>query len=103
MKSGEPIPLGAFSGDREIFLKFKQTKPIPTSRGLNKIPIQFQMEYFDAKGKNKILSLEKLGEISGIFYVEVGKILKRVGLEPMHGSRERRGPLNESEKQILES
>jgi hypothetical protein len=53
-KAGEPIPLGAFSGDREIFLKFRQTKPTPTSHGLNRIPIQFQMEYFDAQGLKKL-------------------------------------------------
>ncbi|UYP46956.1 hypothetical protein NEF87_003241 [Candidatus Lokiarchaeum ossiferum] len=52
IKRGDPIKLGAFYPDREIYLKFQQkdTKlPVGT-----KIPVQIQLEYLDTQGNRKM-------------------------------------------------
>jgi len=51
--------------------------------------------YREAEEKGKKLSLENFQERTGIGFPQVGRILKRVGLEPMHGVRERSSPIME--------
>ncbi len=57
--------------------------------------------YREARERGEKLSLEELGEKSGFHFTSVGKILKRVGLEPMHGARERISPLAEEQKRKI--
>ncbi|WP_457557573.1 hypothetical protein [Candidatus Harpocratesius sp.] len=51
-KSGEPVKLGAFEADREIFLRFKPK--IKLSKSQKKIPIQIQLEYLDSQNNKHI-------------------------------------------------
>lgn len=59
--------------------------------------------YQKAKEKGKKLSLNEIKEKSkaGFWFAGIGKILHRVGLEPMHGSRENRGRLSDEEKKAI--
>jgi hypothetical protein len=51
-KNGEPIPLGAFSDDREIYLKFRERKDIKAAK--TPVMIQFQLEYLDKAGQKRV-------------------------------------------------
>ncbi len=52
VQNGEPINMGAFYPDREIYLKFQQQKT--TLPAGTKVPIQIQLEYLDAQGNRKM-------------------------------------------------
>ncbi len=45
--------------------------------------------YFEAKDKRKKLSLVELSKGTGLWNSKTGKILNKVGLEPLHGKKER--------------
>jgi transcriptional regulator with XRE-family HTH domain len=48
------------------------------------------------------LSLEELGERTGIWFPTIGRILKSKGLEPLYGARERSSPLSPEKVQAIE-
>lgn len=60
-QNGKPIRLGAFDAEREIYLKFKPSKEKPTVG--KKIPIQIQLEFFDANNQHKIRLIQQEIEI----------------------------------------
>jgi hypothetical protein len=51
-KNGEPIQLGAFSAEQEIFIKFKRVKAPPKT--VTKYPVQIQLQYMDAEGHKRV-------------------------------------------------
>lgn len=60
--------------------------------------------YKEANERGEKLSLKEIGKSSntGIIYAaSIGDILKVVGLEPMHGTNERRSPLSEQELKAI--
>jgi orotate phosphoribosyltransferase-like protein len=80
---------------------------ISATDGLTTYPFDSLVDIFrkyrEAQKNGERLSLAELGESAGINYPQVGKILKKIGLEPMHGKRKKRmGKLSEEqEEQIL--
>ncbi|MCF2141107.1 MAG: VWA domain-containing protein [Candidatus Lokiarchaeota archaeon] len=51
-RSGEPVKLGAFEADREIFLKFKPN--VVKNKQNGRIPIQIQLEYSDSQNNKHV-------------------------------------------------
>jgi Sec23/Sec24 zinc finger protein len=65
VKSGDPIRLGAFYPDRELYLKFKPNKKAKkAAKSGEKIPIQIQMEYKDKNNHNKIRVFRQFVEVA---------------------------------------
>jgi hypothetical protein len=54
---GEPIRIGGFSPDREIYVKFRPKGPIRDKS--SKVPIQIQLEYLDEQGNKKMRSIHQ--------------------------------------------
>jgi hypothetical protein len=66
----------------EFFTKSRSTRPDYKIRTI-------YTRYFEAKDNEEKQSLAELGRGLDLWYSEIGKILKTVGLEPLRGKRER--------------
>lgn len=64
----------------------KQNRSCYDGLRLNKLILLFRV-YYGAIEQGKKLSLKELGKKTGIYHLSVWKILKRVGLEPLHGAK----------------
>ncbi|MBI1972826.1 hypothetical protein HYS50_02370 [Candidatus Woesearchaeota archaeon] len=54
--------------------------------------IPFFQRYHETHQQGEKLSLEELGDVLGVFSSEARRILRAVGVAPMYGTRETRGP-----------